>query len=108
MAEIEIIYIGSDNIIEVTGVTNVATSEYINNAVVTLTLVDTATGDEVSGQTWPLVLSYVTSSNGNYRGTINDDVTLSAQQTLTAKVTLDGGAGLKRYWEKPCVALVGS
>lgn len=108
MSDPEFIYIMSDNIIEVTSVQNVATGEYLNDADVTLTLVDAASGNEIAGQTWPLALSYVSSSNGNYRGTINDDVSISHQQSLRAKVTVDAGAGLRRYWEKPCTALVGS
>lgn len=107
MASPEIIYISSDNIIEVTGVLNVPAGTYINNASVTVTLVDATTGVEVTGQTWPLALSYVSGSNGDYRGTLTDSMVLSNSQELIAKVTVDGGAGLKRYWERDALAIVG-
>lgn len=107
MASPEIIYILSDNIIEVTGVTNAATGTVINDASVTLTLLDAASGIAVEGQTWPLELSYITGSSGNYRGTIIDGITVSANQNLIAEVIVDGGAGLRRYWQRPCVAQVG-
>lgn len=108
MTTAETIYVLSDNIIEVTSVTNVPTGAYLNNATVTLTLVDAASGQNIAGQTWPLSLTYVTASNGNYRGTITDSAQLVDEQVLIAKITVDGGDGLKRYWEKACIAKVGS
>lgn len=107
MANPEVIFVLSDNIIEVTDVTNVSTGAYLNDADVTLTLADAASGDEIEGQTWPLTLSYVTASNGDYRGTINDDISVFDNQLLIAKVTVDAGPGLKRYWEKSCIAKIG-
>ena len=104
----ETIYRLSDNIIEVTGVKNVATGAYLNSANVDVTLVDASSGAEVSGQTWPMALSYVAGSDGDYRGTITDAISIDEGQTLIAKVTVDGGAGLKRYWEKTCIAYTGS
>lgn len=104
----EVLFRLSDNIIEVTGTINAATGSYINNADVTLTLVDADSGQEIAGQTWPLILSYVTGSNGDYRGTINDDISVSEQQEVVAKVTVDGGAGLRRHWGKKCVVVTSS
>ena len=103
----EVIYISSDNLIEVTGVLNVATNTYLNSATVTVRLVDAATSSDISGQSWPLTLTYVAASNGDYRGTLSDDLVISGSQNITAQVTVDGGAGLKRYWEVACIGLVG-
>jgi len=107
MASPEVIYINSDNIVEVLGVENVPTSEYLNNADVTLTLVDAASKVEIIGQTWPLTLSYVTGSDGDYRGTIRNEAVLNPHQQLIAQVTVDAGEGLVRYWEKRCIAEIG-
>ncbi len=103
----EVIYIQSDNIIEVLGVLNVATGQHINSADVTLTLVDASSGDEIENETWPILLDYVSDSNGDYRGVIRNDVGISQNQSLIAKVKVDGGFGLVRYWERQCIARIG-
>lgn len=107
MSSPEIIYIQSDNIIEVTGVTNAATGAFLNDATVTLTLLDAALETPIIGQTWPLELSYITASDGNYRGMIINGITVSENQILLAEVIVDAGAGLRRYWQRPCVAQIG-
>jgi hypothetical protein len=95
----EIIWYSNDNIIEVTGVKNKVSDTYINNASVTVTLIDYATGAQVSGETWPLALSNVPLSNGDYRATLVDSLSLSTIKRYLAKVTVDGGTDLKGYWE---------
>lgn len=107
MASPETIYIMSHNIIEVTGVMNAATDTFLNGADVTLTLLDTVSGEAIVGQTWPLALTYIAGSDGDYRGTILDSIELSANQNLMAEVIVDAGAGLKRYWQRPCIARIG-
>lgn len=101
----EIIYFENDNLIEVTDVKNVATDAYINDADVTLTLYDAATMEEITGQTWPLALTYVTGSDGDYRGTINDDIGVAEFQALKAEVIIDGGAGLRSKRLIPVVVM---
>ena len=102
MSTIKEIYINSDNPIDVIEVTNETTGEYINNATVTTSLVDKATGIEVAS----VALSYISGSDGSYRGIIPDDTVLTAFQKLIAKVSIDGGAGLQKYYEVDCVAVV--
>jgi hypothetical protein len=103
----EILFMQSDNLIEVSGVKNVATDAYLNSATVTVTLKDAGTDINLSGQSWPLTLSYVPESNGNYRGTITNDVLTTSGQRLKAAVSVDAGEGLSRYWEIPVVSVVG-
>ena len=97
------LYIGNDNIVEVDSLRNVSTSpiSYINDATVTATLYDTS-GDEVSGETWPITLSYVGSSNGKYTGTITDTVTsgLSPNKRYRLRIQANGGAGLQAEWHR--------
>ena len=91
-------WIGSDNLFEVTGAQNVLTGDFLNSATVQVTVVDATTETEVNGETWPLTLSYVAASNGDYRGVLSDQLVLQEQQSLRYDVVVDAGAGLRREW----------
>jgi hypothetical protein len=95
------LYIGNDNILELNGLLNVSVSPstYVNTASVAVTLYDT-NGDEVSGETWPLTMSYVASSNGVYRATLSDSLSLKVNRRYRAKITANGGAGLQGEWHE--------
>lgn len=96
----------SDNLLEVVGAKNAATGDYLNAATVTATLVNADTGAQIAGQSWPMTLAYVASSNGDYRGTVNDDITVTKGQEVIAQITFNGGAGLQRYTEMPLRIIV--
>jgi len=83
------IYIGSDNLFVVRGVKNSSNGEYINDATVELTLQD-ADGNDISGQTWPLTLTYIAASNGEYQGTIENTIDVEDGQTGTAVLDIEG------------------
>lgn len=102
----ETIYIDSDNLLTLDALYDNAGASYVNDATVTVTLLDMA-GSEVSGETWPVSLSYVSGSDGKYRGTLTDTLSLSANKRYTAKVTADGGAGKKRTWYVAALATRG-
>ncbi len=62
--------VDSSNVLELRGLRNVVDDEYVNNAIVQATIVD-ANGDEITGETWPVSLSYVAASDGVYRYTLS-------------------------------------
>ncbi len=62
---------------------------------VTATLVD-EDGTTVTGQTFPLTLSYVAASNGNYRGVLEDDLNLTESASYWVQVTADTKPRVKR------------
>lgn len=88
----ETIYIDSDNLVTVDALYDNAAAAYVNNATVTVTLLDRA-GNEVSGETWPVSLSYVSGSDGKYRGTLSDSLVLKKGKYYEVKIEIDGGAG---------------
>lgn len=92
-----IIYVGNDNLIELDVLTNAISSAYINNATVTMQLVDSS--NNVVAGTCSLTMAYIASSNGKYRATLPDTLTLTVGQEYKAKVTANGGDGLLGYWE---------
>lgn len=96
----DIIYKANDNLIEAIGVKNAASGEFINDASAEVTLVDES-DVEVVGDTWPKTLNYVSGSNGDYRATLIDTLTLNADSRYTAKLTVDGGPGLMSRFELP-------
>lgn len=100
-----IIYIDNDNVIELIGLKDVTQDTFVNDASVTVTLLDSS-GDEVSGQAWPFILVYVSGSDGDYRATLEDGLVLSFGGTYTAIVIADAGADLIGKWTVKVVAKI--
>ena len=105
----------SDNLLTVDGVMDSATRDdeiaagvafadsdaYINDATVTVTVVDSA-GVERTGQSWPAALPYVTASKGVYRATLANGLNIDDQSANVARVTVVSGS-LQRYFAIPVV-----
>lgn len=100
---VHIAYVGNDMLVELDELMNMATNAYVNDATVLCTLVD-STGANVTGQSWPLSLSYVATSSGKYRGTLNAGLALSKSRRYKAKITVTAGS-LTGYWEQDVIAL---
>lgn len=101
----EIIYKDNDNLVEVDELKNSATDAYINNATVTLTAIRDSAGNNVTGVSFPMSMTYVASSNGKYQATVDKALALTAGYNYTAIIdavssTLDG------HWELPLVCRV--
>ncbi len=96
--------ISNDNYLTLSGLQDALdTANYINDAVVTVTIVD-ADGGELAGETWPLTMSYVSASNGVYRVKLPYTLSgLTDNDLLTAQITATGG-GLRGYWAVPVQA----
>lgn len=95
------IYIDSDNLLEVRGVINTATEEPINDATVEVTLYDVLPedgGTALSGMTWPFELTYVTDTDGNYRGTLEDTLVIGDLTGGKLKVEIDGDSLQATLW----------
>jgi hypothetical protein len=88
---------GSSKIVEVRQLRNVTTPGFINNATVTLTLLDALTEVPVLGQTWPVTLSYVTGSDGTYRATLSYAIDVANRQRLLASYQAESDT-LRRVW----------
>lgn len=93
---IDVLYVGSDNILEVAGLASAAGGAYVNDAVVSAVLKDSA-GAAVAGQTFPITLSYQNDGAGTYRGTLEDTLALSENSWYTAEIiAIGGGATMSR------------
>jgi hypothetical protein len=98
VSKMEIIFLANDNLLQLNGLKDVATGDYMDSATVTVTLKD-SNGSEVVGQTWPTTLIFVVgSTTGQYRCTLNDELVLTTGDAYTAEITADGGPGLRGHW----------
>ena len=57
-----------------------------------------AAGDEVTGETWPLSMPYVSASNGRYKATLSDVLAIVPNKRYQAVIVADAGASKKRTW----------
>jgi hypothetical protein len=91
------VFVSNTNLLELLGLQDAIDSSYINDATVSVSLVD-HNGVAITGQTWPTTMPYVASSNGNYRCAILDTCVLAPGQVHTAKINVTAGAR-KGHWE---------
>lgn len=103
MSHIPSVFVDNSNVVEVRGLAVAVNDSYVNDATVTLTLKD-ADGQEVTGQTWPATMTYVTATDGWYRGVIEHDVELEAGVTYYAHIDADAGGDGYGHWEYAFVA----
>lgn len=94
----EVMYAQNDNLLRVLGLRDGIANTYLNNATVEVSLKDSA-GQDVAGQTWPLQLTYVVGSNGDYFGILSHDLSISEGEVVQATIIVNGGEGLYGQWE---------
>lgn len=92
----EVVFRNNDNLIEVRELQQETTGNYLNSATVEVTLYDDE-DNEISGESWPLTLSYVSGSDGKYRATLSKDLQLGSVEEGKAVVTADSGAGYAEW-----------
>jgi len=93
-----IIYLSNDNLLSIEGLKNSSSGSFMNSATVTATLKDSG-GTSVTGQTFPITLSYITATNGNYQATLEDTLNMVADNIYTATITATSSGGLYAQWD---------
>jgi hypothetical protein len=101
----ELLLAGNDLVFEVRELRDVVAGSYLNAATTTCTL-KTAAGVNVTGQSWPLTMTYVASSDGVYRATLPYTLGIAASARYTLHLDIDAGAGKRGHWEIPCLCRV--
>jgi len=88
----------TDHVLTVDGLDDaISPGSYINGATVQITLTDLA-GVNISGEIFPLALTYVAASNGKYQNTLRDTLDVAAGDVVKVLITADNGAGYHREW----------
>jgi hypothetical protein len=96
---LEVLAIGSDNLVRLDALTNASSGAFINNATVSYVLKD-AKGTIIINTT---TMAYVAASNGRYEGTIPYTTTLALNNYFTIEVTAVGG-GFTIFRKLSCIA----
>jgi hypothetical protein len=98
---LQVLNVGNSNLIEIVLQDEVDAS-YINSATASITIVDTS-GNSISGETWPVSLAYVASSDGLYRATLSSSIGIVSGQRYVGEITATA-SGNTGYWEVPILA----
>lgn len=95
------IYILNDTVIELSALADGISGAYVNDATVSVTIKDAA-GSTVTGG-GPTTLSYVTDSDGVYRGVVDKALAISERVTYFAEITA-ASSGRDGFWRIPLTA----
>lgn len=95
------VYISTDNFVRLNGLMDDSDRSWENSATVTGKLID-SNGDDVSGSSFSL--TYVTSSDGDYEGSIADTVSLTENASYTLEIVATA-SGVKTTWRIPTTAV---
>jgi len=82
-------WIDSDNVVQITGLKDVVTGNYINDATITATMAD-KNGNAVSG-VGTITFTYTSGSNGDYCGEVPAAAGLTDGEQYTLTITAVGG-----------------
>ena len=96
-------YIGSDNVIQLADFYDAVAGSYLNSATVTATMTDLS-GNEVTGVTWPMTLSYVAASNGKYLVTVDKAAVVTENATYFVTITAAEG-GIDKQFRRRVIAV---
>ena len=98
-----LVYLSNDNDVVVTGLSKQSDGSFINDAVLTATIYDAGGNSLANGSN--LALPYVSSSNGDYRGTIpstgGSAVALSSGQTYRVHIAASNYGFSTDLWFQP-------
>lgn len=94
-----VLLLGNDQTITVTGLQDQVSGAYLNASTVTATI-DTLAGTELAS----ITLQYVTDSNGDYQGVIEDDVAITSGTRYVVDVTATSAGDLVGNWREVVVA----
>ena len=95
---VQFLLIGNDLSLRVLGLKDADTGDYIDDASVSAIVRDVA-GNPVTGAEWPVTLSHVGGSNGDYRGVLQNTMNLREGHTYFVDVTADDGIGNIGFWK---------
>lgn len=99
MSEKEIVFVANDNLFILSDVTLASDDSFVNDAVVSMTIKDSA-GDNVSGVVWPVNMS-ATGTDGEYSVVIQEDAEFADEAGYTAFIDAETPGGITGHWECP-------
>lgn len=103
MSNVHVLYAGNDTVLQLEGLQDEVSGNYLDGANVLVTVSDDQ-GNPVGGAAWPVSLAIVPESKGIYRVTLPFTLDLQPGKRYIADVTADAGPGLHAEWQLDCVA----
>lgn len=88
------LYIDNSNVIQIRGLRNAVTGNYVNNATASFTVF--RNGSAISGGS-AIAMTYIGGSNGNYFGVLPETADLS-NAVHQVVITVDGGVNADSVW----------
>jgi hypothetical protein len=105
-----IAYLGSDNVLRLTGASTVDLETglrvFLDAAAVVTFRIQTTDYEDVTGETWPVPMQYIPGSTGDFLGVVRDTILFEVDRAyrLIADVTV--GLDQHRRWDMPLTVLV--
>ena len=96
--------IGNTNDVFLIGLVHSKTGEIINDAVVTMRVLDTQ-GEEVPGTVWPQPIVYMQGTDGDYAGVIKSDL-IQDPDKYYVEVTVEEPGGSIAKWTRLVAAVI--
>jgi hypothetical protein len=90
-------YFRSDALLELNGLRDAVTGDYLNVATVTASIRDLKGNLVVGAEN--IIMEHVSSSNGDYRGRISHAANFVEGKQYVAEVTAIGDADIQGYWK---------
>ena len=104
-----IAYASNDNVVRLTGARAVSlatgVSTYLTGAASVTFRVQTETYVDVPGETWPLSMTYIAGSDGNFIGVLRNEVVLSVGAQYRFIGVVDAGNNQFGTWDIPLPVL---
>jgi hypothetical protein len=91
------VYISNTNILEVRGLQEAISGDYVSNATVAVTVVDEC-GSAISGVSWPVSMQYVAGTTGDYRAVISNAAIFSPGKFYFAEISANAGVNKIGFW----------
>lgn len=104
-----IAYAGNDHAVTFSGAQTLSLTTgvrvYLTGAAVVTFRVQTVAGVDVAGASWPLTMTYISGSQGDFIGVLPDAVALVAGTAYRFVATVDAGANQYGTWTIPLPVL---
>lgn len=94
---LDVLLVGNDQTIRVSGVQDEVSGDYLNDITVQVWIKE-RDGTDVAGETWPITLDYIADSNGDYIGNIEDGVELVAGRRYIVEIRSEAPGDLVGFW----------
>lgn len=96
----EVLFSHNDHTIKLLGLKDGKTGNFVNNATVEATIYNSR-GEPLAGVTWPIPMSYVADSDGDYQGDLDEEFVASLGSGYYMITDASAAPDVKGRWRTP-------